>query len=314
MDDKRAFLMEKCMCFGCYGSNHISKGCMKKRTCIKCGKRHPSAMHIEDFIMTRDNDDSTPNTHSKSNVDLPYNMCNVQSSSCHTTDSTDTVVLHVILPVTVHHKGSYKVVTTYAFYDNGSSGCFMTEKLKDQLKASGTETLLQLRTMHGQNYVNTIAIENLIVSDLKNKNAIDLPKTLGESCSHLAALWFKVEAAVRLGYTRRGCTELPCCWNNDFVKKVKPAPVHCIQFYKKSANKKLCQQSKQNRYGAPSGLSLFKEQYQPFCWKITAELESLPQQLTSLYMQEYASMIFTELNSEVEEILMLRLNMLRKAQ
>ncbi|KAK2141068.1 hypothetical protein LSH36_1171g00030 [Paralvinella palmiformis] len=56
------------------------------------------------------------------------------------------------------------------------------------------------------------------------------------------ALWFKVEAAVRLGYTRRGCTQLSCYWNNDFVKKVKPAPVHCIQFYKKSANKKLCQQ------------------------------------------------------------------------
>ncbi|KAK2149185.1 hypothetical protein LSH36_463g04024 [Paralvinella palmiformis] len=71
---------------------------------------------------------------------------------------------------------------------------------------------------------------------------------LGESCSHVAALLFKVEAAVRLGYTRRGCTELPCYWNNDFVKKVKPAPVDCIKFYKKSANKKLCQQCKQNRW------------------------------------------------------------------
>ena len=148
---------------------------------------------------------------------------------------------------------------------------------------------------------------------------------LGESSSHVAALLFKVEAAVRLGYTRCGCTELPCYWNNDFVKKVKPAPVHCIQFYKKSANKKLCQQSKQNRYGAPRistdkeenkllhslascsrkpvGLSLLKEQYQPFCWKTTAKLESLGKQLTSLYKQEYASMTLTELNSEVEEIL-----------
>ena len=165
------------MCFGCYGSNHISKGCMKKRTCIKCGKQHPSAMHIENFIMTRLNDDNTLNTHSKSNVDLPYNTCNVQSSSCHTIDFTDIVVLNAILPVTVHQKGSCKVVTTYAFYDNGSSGCFMTEELKDKLKSSGTETLLQLRTMHGQNYVNTIAIENFIVSDLNNKNVIDLPKT-----------------------------------------------------------------------------------------------------------------------------------------
>jgi len=65
MDDKRAFLMEKRMCFECYGSNHISKDCMKRRTCIKYGKRHPSPMHIENFIMTRHHDDTTPNTHSR---------------------------------------------------------------------------------------------------------------------------------------------------------------------------------------------------------------------------------------------------------
>ena len=72
---------------------------------------------------------------------------------------------------------------------------------------------------------------------------------LGESCSHVAALLFKVEAAVRLGYTSRACTELPCYWNNDFVKKVKPAPVHSIQFYKKSATKTV---SQRNRYATPS--------------------------------------------------------------
>ncbi|VDI60785.1 Hypothetical predicted protein [Mytilus galloprovincialis] len=57
---------------------------------------------------------------------------------------------------------------------------------------------------------------------------------LAESCSHIAALLFKVEAAVRLGYTTKLCTELPCKWNADFVKKVQPAPVKDIQFYKTS--------------------------------------------------------------------------------
>ncbi|KAK2180565.1 hypothetical protein NP493_437g00005 [Ridgeia piscesae] len=145
---------------------------------------------------------------------------------------------------------------------------------------------------------------------------------LGESCSHVAALLFKVEAAVRLGYTRRACTELPCYWNNDFVKKVKPAPVHSIQFYKKSATKTV---SQRNRYATPSiatdrekkqlldslancsrqpvGLSLFEEHCHPFCWKATAELERLPRYLTSLYKPGYASMTPTELHCEVEEIL-----------
>ncbi|KAK2143704.1 hypothetical protein LSH36_819g02023 [Paralvinella palmiformis] len=94
---------------------------------------------------------------------------------------------------------------------------------------------------------------------------------LGESCSHVAALWFKVEAA----------------------------------FYKKSANKKLYQQSKQNRYGAPR-ISTDKEEKKLLDSLVSCSLKpvglSLPQQLTSLYKQEYASMTLTELNSEVEEI------------
>ncbi|XP_001624269.3 LOW QUALITY PROTEIN: uncharacterized protein LOC5503168 [Nematostella vectensis] len=41
---------------------------------------------------------------------------------------------------------------------------------------------------------------------------------IGESCSHIGALLFKIEAAVRLGYTKEAaCTSKACTWNNDFV-------------------------------------------------------------------------------------------------
>ena len=43
---------------------------------------------------------------------------------------------------------------------------------------------------------------------------------LGEVCSHVAALLFKVEACVRLGYTNPACTSTPCEWNQAFSKKV----------------------------------------------------------------------------------------------
>ena len=42
---------------------------------------------------------------------------------------------------------------------------------------SVAETLLQLCTIHGHSYINTIVIANLTVSDLNHKDAIDLPKT-----------------------------------------------------------------------------------------------------------------------------------------
>ena len=41
---------------------------------------------------------------------------------------------------------------------------------------------------------------------------------LGESCSHIAAIFFKVECAVRLGYT--SVTAQRCLWNESFVSKV----------------------------------------------------------------------------------------------
>ena len=46
------------------------------------------------------------------------------------------------------------------------------------------------------------------------------PYSLGETCSHIAALLFKVEACVRLGYTNVACTSRPCTWNQAFSKKV----------------------------------------------------------------------------------------------
>ena len=50
--------------------------------------------------------------------------------------------------------------------------------------------------------------------------ALCLPSySLGEGCSHVAATLFKIEAAVRNGYT--SCTSNLCRWNQVFTKKVR---------------------------------------------------------------------------------------------
>ena len=53
--------------------------------------------------------------------------------------------------------------------------------------------------------------------------------SLGEVCSHVAALLFKVEAACRLGYNKPSCTSLPCKWNQMF--KTKVSMLHPIGVY-----------------------------------------------------------------------------------
>lgn len=53
LEQRRAFLRENCRCFSCYGVNHISRNCITKRTCRKCGKPHPTAMHNDNFRINK---------------------------------------------------------------------------------------------------------------------------------------------------------------------------------------------------------------------------------------------------------------------
>ncbi|KAL5494127.1 hypothetical protein EMCRGX_G009554 [Ephydatia muelleri] len=51
---------------------------------------------------------------------------------------------------------------------------------------------------------------------------------LGEGCSHVAAILFKIEAAKRNGYT--ATTSSSCQWNEVFTTKHQPARIRDIMF------------------------------------------------------------------------------------
>jgi len=74
---------------------------------------------------------------------------------------------------------------------------------------------------------------------------------LGETCSHVAALLFKVEAAVRLGYTTPACTDVSCRWNNCFTTKILGTQVSKIKFYDPKAKSNI-QQGKQRQFAPAS--------------------------------------------------------------
>ena len=62
---------------------------------------------------------------------------------------------------------------------------------------------------------------------------------LCESCLHVAAVLFKVEPAVRLGYTKQACTSVACYWNGIYTKGIEPAPASDQQFYSSNAKESL---------------------------------------------------------------------------
>ena len=189
IEDKRAFLKEKQLCFGCYGTNHFTKGCMNKHKCESCGKRHPTALHVDNFVMPKRRSPSSAGKQTSSYMtDLPDSAVKststsgskepqVESNICAATDTAENTSLHAILPVRVSQKGSDKQLITYCFYDNGSSACFISNDIYEQLGAEGTETRLQLKTMHGQSCISSTAVRDLVVTDINGEHAVELPRT-----------------------------------------------------------------------------------------------------------------------------------------
>ena len=76
--------------------------------------------------------------------------------------------------------------------------------------------------------------------------------SLGETCSHVAGVLFKIETAVRLGLTSKACTDVPCQRNQNFTKDVNPAPIAQIQFSSKKAKGKLKKSEDQLFIKAPT--------------------------------------------------------------
>ena len=177
MDERKSFLYEKKLCFACYESDHVSKGCIKRRTCKKCKKRHPTALHIDGFTMNRESVGNEPRAMEVQSIAVSNGRIDVSKTECDPTNCRETVVLHAILPVKVTQKGSGKSVTTYAFYDNGSGGCFATESIRKQLGVDGIRVMLQLATMHGESQVESTILDNLIVTSLDDENPIELPRS-----------------------------------------------------------------------------------------------------------------------------------------
>ena len=154
LKERKTFLKDKGLCFGCFGHNHLSRGCISKRTCTKCQKKHPTCLHDDDYSPALERKEETVMT-----------ALNAAES-----------ILHSVILVKVHQSGSSIAALTYAFYDSGSSGCFISEALKQQLKANGRTTNLKLTTMNGDLITETTAVDNIVVSDINGNNSINLPK------------------------------------------------------------------------------------------------------------------------------------------
>ena len=142
---------------------------------------------------------------------------------------------------------------------------------------------------------------------------------MGETCSHVAATLFKIEAAVRYGLTVQTCTDVPCQWNRNFTSSVQPSPITDIKFYSESALKKVGVKRKRDINAQPKindlldllkernltqtvGLSLFEEHQAPFVVHVSPKkISKLPKNLSLLYNVSNKQLTEDELNQKCND-------------
>ena len=173
LTERREFVVEKKLCFGCFSDQHIAKNCKERQTCKTCKRPHPTSLHDYDWVKKiSNNSDNQPGADPRVSSNCTA-ICNVMEAG-------DVPINMGILPVHLFHKSDpAKKIKVYALLDNASGGTFVSEKSMKALGIEGNDTELILTTIHGMSSVTTKAIEGLVVANIKEEDVIlDLPRTL----------------------------------------------------------------------------------------------------------------------------------------
>lgn len=163
--EKIGFLRDKSICFGCLCIGHFSKDCKKRISCAMCGLQHPNILHIP---QKKNNPSQAEKTHAS--------LDSTMVSSGLTGAGNDNVKLPIV-PVQVKSNKGDKIVTTYAFLDQGSTAVFCTEALSHKLGLTGKKSRILLRTMGQEKVVSSYVVSGLEVAGLQSDSFCELPKT-----------------------------------------------------------------------------------------------------------------------------------------
>lgn len=164
-NEKFNFLKSNRVCFGCLSIGHISKECRKRLCCDVCGLKHPTLLHIFPKEKTLDTTEKKPK--------MAVNDVLISSGL---TGAGDYDCKLPIVPVQIKAKKGSKIVTTYAFLDQGSTAVFCTESLMKKLNLTGTKVCILLRTMGQEKVTSSYALSEMEVAGLNGNDFCELPR------------------------------------------------------------------------------------------------------------------------------------------
>lgn len=181
LPDRKAFLRQKDLCFGCFQTGHISKRCRQRKKCTVCFRFHPTSLHGD--VKPRQGQVGSSDT--QRNGSNGTNMTNVPPSVDQSTQSGVAFLggtgegskCSMIVPVYISHCDSPGTeVLIYALLDTQSDTTFVLQDTCTALGLSGVDVKLSLSTMYAENrVVDSQKVKGLMVRGFNNTLRISLP-------------------------------------------------------------------------------------------------------------------------------------------
>ncbi|XP_057716613.1 uncharacterized protein LOC130931672 [Corythoichthys intestinalis] len=141
IEDKRAFIHENRLCFGCLRKGHMTKDCKRRHTCSTCNRRHPTCLHEDrrqELVEARTSNSAATEGHESQ---VPHHA--VSHISTQHTSATSSIVPVFVSSVQEPHRE----VLTYAMLDTQSDSTFVLEDVLDKLSVNVQPVNLKLSTM-----------------------------------------------------------------------------------------------------------------------------------------------------------------------
>ena len=167
LNDKYEFMKQKQLCFNCFKQGHVAKFCLQDKACTVegCQGKHHELLH-RSFKCEKE-ETNQPSTSNSSSVDRTVGMI---TAGC-TTERSYRTFLNVV-PVKV--RAGNKTVTTYAFFDQGSTATLCESRLLQRLGISGEKAKYSLTAVN-QTKVNVNGKKaTLLVSVLNDDQYTEL--------------------------------------------------------------------------------------------------------------------------------------------
>ncbi|KAJ8369824.1 hypothetical protein SKAU_G00098520 [Synaphobranchus kaupii] len=173
VENKKRFIMDNKLCFGCLRRGHNSKDCKKKATCGICKKYHPTPLHEDRPPAEKTSAHAMQAEEAKTSPTQAEE--NTSSLSCYVNRGGEGST-SMIVPVWISLDTTESETLVYALLDTQSSNTFVDREVCERMGAVLEPVKLKLSTMMGKDsVVKSERVSGLSVRGFSSQSTIDLP-------------------------------------------------------------------------------------------------------------------------------------------